>query len=231
MQQDVALVEQVRAALTDRAHLDLQRVPMVVTTHNGMVQLRGMVETLREKRRAEQVARGVAGVRELRSDLRVAPVMAKSDEEVANLVRDALEADRSIDATGIDVAVQDGVVTLRGIVGTRMQQRLAVATIWWLTGVQDVRDELQVLYPEEDRDEELADACHIMLEKDPLVDEVEVSVLAENGAITLAGAVGSAVERDAAEDTIWGIEGVKDVRNHLLVVPRSTPAGQREMGI
>jgi len=189
-----------------------------------------MVEALREKRRAEQVARSVTGVKELRSDLRVAPVMAKSDAEVADVVRDALEADRGIDATGIDVAVQGGVVTLRGLVGTRMQQRVAVATTWWLIGVEDVRDELQVVYPEEDGEEELADACHIMLDKDPLVDEAEVSVLAENGVITLAGAVSSTVERDAAEDTIWGIEGVVDVHNHLLVVPGSMPARQREMG-
>jgi len=230
MPHDVALIEEVMAALTERGHFDLRRVPIAVTAHGGVVELRGRVETLREKRRAGLIARGVPGVHELRSELRIAPVMPKTDGEIANLARDALEADRNVDATGIDVTVHNGVVTLRGIVGTRMQQRLAVATIWWLTGVQDVRDELAVLYPEEDSDDELEDACHVMLDKDPLVDEAGVSVLAEDGVITLAGAVGSAVERDAAENTVWGIEGVRDVRNHLLVVPGSLPTGQRELG-
>jgi osmotically-inducible protein OsmY len=231
VQEDRALEQQVKAALTHSGHFDWQKIHIDVSVRNGSVTLRGTLPTLRDKRRAEDIARRVSGVKELCSVLRLAPLVSRSDEEVARVVRDALYADRNLDATGIDIAVKDGVVSLRGIMGTPMQRRVVVATIWWLRGVQDVKDELTVLYPEEDGDDELEDACRIMLDKDPLVDEAEVSVLGENGVITLAGAVGSEVERDAAENTVWGIPGVKGVHNHLLVVPGEMPAGEREMGI
>jgi hyperosmotically inducible protein len=55
-----------------------------VTTYRGVVQLSGFVESEEAKRRAEEAANDVEGVREVKNDLRVAPPAPAARRERAN---------------------------------------------------------------------------------------------------------------------------------------------------
>jgi hyperosmotically inducible protein len=44
-----------------------------VDTYNGTVQLSGFVETAAQRTRAEQIARGIAGVRDVTNNIQMAP--------------------------------------------------------------------------------------------------------------------------------------------------------------
>lgn len=59
-------------------------------------------------------------------------------------VRDALQADGQVDASGIDVHVEDGTVTLKGTVTSADQQRLAETCARSVLGINDVRNLLTV---------------------------------------------------------------------------------------
>ncbi|MGZ8242376.1 BON domain-containing protein [Methylomagnum sp.] len=65
------------ASITSKVKTALTRDPSTsafdisVETYKGTVQLSGFVDSNAEKRRAEQVAEGVSGVRSVRNDLRV----------------------------------------------------------------------------------------------------------------------------------------------------------------
>jgi hyperosmotically inducible protein len=48
-----------------------------VDTYNGTVQLSGFVETDNQRTRAEQIARGIAGVREVNNNIQLAPPPAR----------------------------------------------------------------------------------------------------------------------------------------------------------
>lgn len=68
----------------------------------------------------------------------------RSDERIREEICDALTSDHNVDASEIDVEVEDGVVTLKGTVEDRKMKRCAEDCIADLQGVDDVRNEIQV---------------------------------------------------------------------------------------
>jgi hypothetical protein len=68
----------------------------------------------------------------------------RSDDRVREDVNERLTADPRIDASDIDVRVQNGEVTLSGSVDDRRTRRLAEEIIEDLPGVRDVRNDLRV---------------------------------------------------------------------------------------
>lgn len=68
----------------------------------------------------------------------------RSDENIREQVCDCLERDHHIDASDIEVTVNDGVVTLSGKVEHRTTKRHAEDIIENLPGVKDIRNEITV---------------------------------------------------------------------------------------
>lgn len=69
----------------------------------------------------------------------------RSDEEIKQDVEDALFYDTWVDAERILVEVEDGVVTLRGILPNYEEIRYATDDAWDVDGVRGVRSELTVM--------------------------------------------------------------------------------------
>lgn len=72
----------------------------------------------------------------------------RSDERIKEEVSEALYRDNSVDASEIEVAVQDGEVTLTGIIANRRMKRLAEDCIENISGVTDIHNEIRVQSPE-----------------------------------------------------------------------------------
>jgi osmotically-inducible protein OsmY len=68
----------------------------------------------------------------------------RSDERIREEVNERLTADPRIDASDIDIRVQDGEVTLTGMVSDGRTRRLAEEVVEDLHGVRDVRNDLRV---------------------------------------------------------------------------------------
>lgn len=56
------------------------------------------------------------------------------------------------------------------------------------------------------------------LEADPEIEASRIGVMADNGAVTLAGHVASLAEKEKAEERVRRVEGVQAVANDLKVV-------------
>ncbi len=69
----------------------------------------------------------------------------RSDERIAEDVCELLTDDEQIDASNIEVAVQDGEVTLSGGVHSRAEKRSAEDVVAELPGVKDVHNRLRVV--------------------------------------------------------------------------------------
>lgn len=67
----------------------------------------------------------------------------RADDRIYDDVCDALSADPEVDATNIDVEVNDGEVTLRGTVEDRQMKRAAEDCTEHVRGVKDVHNELR----------------------------------------------------------------------------------------
>jgi osmotically-inducible protein OsmY len=220
-----SLIASVRAAIVADPRLNPDDLHIQVSGQPGGVTIDGWVPRLRDRLRIGQAAEDRVGPGRVDNRLLVGPPSAVADAAIQQAVQDSLRADRAIDATSIQVQVHQGQVRLSGLIDTTMHRRYAGALCWWIPGVRAVKNDLTVIYPEPPDDELLAGAVQLVLEKDPLVDVTEILVLCHRRIITLAGTVGGAEARDAAEDDAWLVEDVRDVVNQIevVIVPGAGP--------
>ncbi len=220
------MIHQIEDMLRADSRFDFTKLAVRVIPHDGRVGLIGWVSRLPEKIWIEQAAADVVGEENVASCLVVGPPGQRPDSEIARATRNSLDQDRSIDATSIQVHVAHGVVRLTGTIDTTLHRRFAGALCWWVPGVRDVVNDLDVVYPEPENDERIAETIQAVMEKDPLVDRTEILVLAHGGVVTLTGTVGGEDARDAAESDAWIVEGVRDVVNQIEIAPGGASAGR-----
>jgi BON domain-containing protein len=77
----------------------------------------------------------------------------RSDERLKEEVCEQLTADSYVDASEVDVSVQNSEVTLEGTVRTRRMKRAAEDCVESISGVQQVHNRLRVESSDFDRDE------------------------------------------------------------------------------
>jgi len=149
--------------------------------------------------------------------------MAIDDKKLRNDLHHELEWDPRVDAAHIGIAVQDGVVTLTGQVGSYPEKMAAEEAVRRVRGVRGIAQDIVVRLPDEATasDEELAARAVRALEWDEMVPHELISVTAEHGIVRLEGAVNRAFERDEAELDVRKIRGVNGVINRILVQPES----------
>jgi len=154
---DVLLLTRVRVALLE--HLGSDGLRVQVAAKDGIVELSGNVEKRSSEELAEQVARSVNGVREVRSRIRLSPeaqgaeppiarVVGKVEREVADAVlegkvKTALLEELGKVAFDIEVEATDGVVSLSGTVPDTAREKLAVKVAKGTPGVRELHDLLK----------------------------------------------------------------------------------------
>ena len=116
-----------------------------VDTHNGMVALRGKVDSADAKAAAEQVAKGVEGVKGVKNDLQVvAPAARKAvdatDKDIAKAVETRLHRDAQLKK--VDARADAGVVTLTGEAATVGAAARASEQARMVAGVKAVKNEI-----------------------------------------------------------------------------------------
>lgn len=124
-----------------------------VETNEGVVVLRGTVDSYSARRQAVGMARNTDGVKEVRDELRVeAPASGAAwpqdtppdDESITTMIQSKYFEDDDVRGSQIDVRVRRGVVTLSGAVQSNEAKDAAVQLAQDTQGVTNVRDRLQV---------------------------------------------------------------------------------------
>jgi hyperosmotically inducible protein len=226
---------------------DVDGLQINVDTVSGRVTLHGDVATDAEKAHAEELARKVEGVREVRNLIQVVPEsrreqVAASDDAIRERVTRALQDDPALSGVSVE-SVNDGVVLLGGKVDSMTAHLSALEKARGVEGVRRVESEVESpdrLADEEIwRDAEGADTASSMrsaasdlwitsaakvrlLAAD--VSALDVNVDTRDGAVTLFGTVGSEAERQRAAQEVEKVEGVTRVENELQVVPPARSA-------
>ncbi len=118
-----------------------------VETVNGQVFLRGKVDSDEAKGAAEEIAKGVEGVKGVKNDLQVVPPAARKavttdDKAITKAVTSSLAKDPQLKK--IDVRTDAGVVVLSGEVQTMAQSAKASDLAHRIDGVKSVKNELRV---------------------------------------------------------------------------------------
>jgi hyperosmotically inducible periplasmic protein len=122
-----------------------------VDTVNGIVTLHGKVATEAEKAKAESVARGIEGAKEVKNLLQVVPsvqraVVQRSDDAIKKGVEAAFKANRRVNTSGISVAsVNKGIVLLSGKTKSAEAYLESVEVANAVRGVRRVSTEVEVV--------------------------------------------------------------------------------------
>ena len=116
-----------------------------VETKDGIVHLRGKVDSADAKAAAESVAKGIDGVKSVKNDLQVVSPGARKtvdakDADIAKAVETRLS--RESDLKKVDVRADSGVVTLTGQVPTISSSAKASEVARGVNGVRSVKNEL-----------------------------------------------------------------------------------------
>jgi hyperosmotically inducible protein len=118
-----------------------------VDTKNGVVHLRGKVDSDEARQAATEVAKGVEHVKSVKNDLQVvSPTARKAVDANDKDIDKAVEARMSKDAqlTKVAVRTDGGVVTLTGEVSSITAAAKASETARHVPGVKSVKNELTV---------------------------------------------------------------------------------------
>jgi osmotically-inducible protein OsmY len=142
----------------------------------------------------------------------------KTDVELQADVADELFYETRVDNGEISATADHGTITLRGTVGTLGAKRAAAKAAQRVSGVRDVRNELEVQVLTEHRrdDAELRGSVLQALSWNVFVpDAVDATV--KNGVVTLTGTVDHRHERDEAEKTVRNMRGVQGINDEIKV--------------
>ncbi len=241
MPERTAVEKAVRAALEREPAVKLHRAPLQIEYNviDRALTLEGEVENIIAKRRAYECVSRVDGVDGIMDRLHVRPSEPRGDGAIrASIIRAILNEPTLRDCTlhvyhkgimetlrvppgGTDVigvTVADGVVELTGHIGSLSHKQLAGVLAWWAPGSRDVLNGMTVEPPEATNDGEVADALHLVLEKDPLIHHAdELGIGVRQNRVTLRGVVTTEEEKRQAEYDAWYLVGVRDVVNNLEV--------------
>jgi osmotically-inducible protein OsmY len=140
---------------------------------------------------------------------------------VPEAVREALDNDpRLHHPSEVAVLFEDGVVTLRGTVGSFVQRLAAVRDARKVPGVQDVEDQIEVriLDPDGRADAEVRGFALEALALDPDVPADLIDVKVTDGLVTLTGELSYQFQSDAAYEDVADVFGVIGITNEIRVV-------------
>jgi len=154
-----------------------------------------------------------------------------SDTTLQSDVLAELRSDPSLDASHIGVTVRDGVVALIGTVPSYTEKWAAERIAKRVYGVRGVAEELEVRLPPaaERTDADIARAAITSLKWHTAVPEDRIQVTVAKGFLKLEGKVDWKYQKDAAENAVRNLTGVKSVANYIeTVAPRIVPGDVKE---
>jgi osmotically-inducible protein OsmY len=192
-------------------------VNITVKNIDGDVALNGTVPSYPQYQEAAAAARRVSGVKQVHNHLMVQLPDAdyRDDVQLATAANNALGWDVTV-PSGIEATARDGNLTLSGLVAYGSQALAAERAVSGLTGVRNVKDDIEVISD--------ADALDVTLLVDDAIDrnalfydDSDVQVAVNGNAVTLGGHVRTWAEHDAAVGAAWMASGVYAVIDDIAI--------------
>jgi osmotically-inducible protein OsmY len=184
---------------------------------NGDVALNGTVPSYPQYLEAAAAARRVAGVKNLQNHLEVVLPTGdyRDDATLTTTANDALTLNVAV-PDGVEATAKNGNLTLSGTVSYGSERTAAEQAVGYLTGVRNVRDDMDISTDADPVDVTLN--VQDALDRYALIpDDSDVAVDTSGNTVTLTGNVRTWAEHDAVADAAWMASGVYDVIDDLYV--------------
>jgi osmotically-inducible protein OsmY len=211
--------KEIRAAVEAELKFDplVDDADIHVANVNGDVALNGTVPNYSQYLEAAAAAQRVTGVKNVYNHFEVALPEAdfRDDVMLMTAANNALAQNVTV-PDGVEATASDGNVLLTGTVSFGTERAAAERAVAGLTGVRNIRDDIEISYDTDPVDVDL----HVQeaLGRSALVpDDSDVEVATKGGIITLTGHIRTWAEHDAVVGAAWMARGVIDVRDDLVI--------------
>jgi osmotically-inducible protein OsmY len=188
-----------------------------VANINGDVALNGTVPSYPQYLEAAAAAQRVTGVKNVHNHLEV--VLSDDDYRDDAMLTTSANNALTLNITvpdGVEATAVDGNVTLTGVVAYGKQREAAELAVSGLTGVRNVRDDIDI-----SNDADPVDVTVLVqaaLDRNALIaDDSDVVADTKGNTVTLTGHVRTWAEHDAAVSAAWMADGVFEVRDDLAI--------------
>jgi osmotically-inducible protein OsmY len=221
MTSDAAIQQAVIEELTWDTRVDATDVGVEVD--QGVVTLTGTVDSYAKRLAAQEAAHRVAGVLDVANDIRVhlPGGRTRTDTEIAQAVRHALEWDALVPDERIQSTVTDGWVTLAGTVDSWSQREDAEVAVRRLAGVHGVTDAITITAPRVAPDT-VRQAIESALSRRAVREADRIRVTVRDNTVTLTGIVHSWEEKRAVVGAAAHAPGVAHIDDQLRIMPLAT---------
>ena len=182
---------------------------------NGDVGLNGTVPSYPQYVAAAAAAQRVSGVKNVHNHLAVALPDGdyRDDATLTTAANNALTLNVTV-PDGVEATARNGAVRLTGTVHYGRQRDAAELAVAGLTGVRQIRDDIDVSYDADPVD--VTSLVRGALGRSALVgDDSRVAVDTRGNTVTLSGHVRTWAEHDAVVGAAWMAGGVAEVRDDL----------------
>jgi osmotically-inducible protein OsmY len=200
-----------------RSDPDIDPTDIAVAVKDGVVALTGFVRSFRQKRKAEEDVKRVAGVIGVANNIevRLPLIHRRPDPDIARDAIEEIKNDLPFSWEKIRVTVSDGWVTLDGEVEWHFQRESAEEAVWRVRGVKGVVNNIQVrpYVPPVEIKRKIEEALRRAAE----LDASRITVEANGSEVILRGTVRSWAEREEAEQAAWRAPGVTKVDNRIRI--------------
>lgn len=188
-----------------------------VTAQDGIVTLSGTVNAYLKKIEAENAAKNVPGVKAVveKIEVRLTAAFAKTDNQIAIDVLKVLHDSWTIPSAKLTIKVEDGCVTLEGVLPWNFQRVAAKNAVIHVQGIKGIINKITI-------QAEIHDAIEKKAVEDALarnwsINPKNISVRVSGNEVTLSGIVSSMRQKEAAENIAWNTPGIWYVANELAV--------------
>ena len=143
----------------------------------------------------------------------------KTDVEIKEDVLDELAWQPNIAETEIGVIVENGVVTLSGVVNSYAKKVAAENAVKSVEGVKAIAGDIEVKYGDDYKktDKEIAKAVVDSLKWNTSVPHENINIKVEDGWVYLSGEVKWDYQRNSAKRAVENLLGVRSVINNISI--------------
>jgi osmotically-inducible protein OsmY len=193
-----------------------------IQVKDGIVTLTGTVDSWAKLRAAQDAAHRVASVLDVANELvvKLPDSAQRTDTEIAQAVRRALESDVRVPDRQIRTTVSRGMLTMEGEVAHWSQRSDAERAVEHLAGVSRVINRVEVNPTELASVAKARAAVDSALERQAAREAGRIQLDASGDTVSVSGTVHSWREREAVIGAVRGTQGVQEVNDHLRIEPQ-----------
>lgn len=237
---------EIRADVAEQLRWDprLAPAPIAVAVADAEVRLTGRVGSADQRRWAAAHAwvNGVDDVdisglmidpevaQDSRADLVPYRIPTRNDAAIADALTNALRVDPRVNRDAVTAEVEDGWVTLNGIVASSAAAQSAEAVARRTVGVGGVTNRLRVEPVQRVDDDQLRQRVRAALDRNPITSGRQLAVRVDDGRVALYGNLDRERQVSEALKVAAAVAGVVSVNNEIELRPPRAPGAEAGPG-